>query len=141
VESKTMEAKTFADLVLTRRADGFDLYAIEIDGRLVDRAFYIATSFESVEELADLYIYLSFEFAKLNVYGLKMEARRIDSFRKVVDRLGRDLFDYIERLKILAPDLLLDRTLTLESKDEMSSIILEAEETFNNKINEVGAEE
>lgn len=97
---------TFGDLVCSRREIGFEQYAILVDGEKTDRAFYVDTSWETLEELADGYIYSSFEIVKLESRGLRMEARRMRALRRTLQRLGDDLIAYRERVSVSAPELL-----------------------------------
>lgn len=94
------------ELVAKRKAWGFSQYAIEVRGIKVDKALFMDTSWESLEEIADSIIYLEFELDKLDSQELRMEAIRIRAMIKVAYRLMHDLFAYRERVKVSCPDLL-----------------------------------
>ena len=103
---KFRDSKSFEELITRRRNQGFEEYAILIGGKRVDKAVFLDTSWETLEELADAVVYIRFEIAKVGTMDLKAECRRLRSLEKAILQLGRELFDYRERMSIKAPDLI-----------------------------------
>lgn len=103
---KFRSAPSFEALINQRRQAGFLKYAVTIRGQKVDRALFMDTSWEALEELADAVVYLTFEVTKLESKGFRAEARRLTSLIKALESQGEALFAYRGRLRELAPDLL-----------------------------------
>lgn len=99
-------SKTFSDLTTARRNWGFDTYGITVRGQKVDKAIFLDTSWEGVEEIADAVVYLRFEITKLTSKGLLREKKRLENLVLVLTRVGNELFQYRKRLETLSPDLL-----------------------------------
>ncbi len=106
IKNQEVALSEFGNLCLRRKRVGFEEYAIIHHGERVDRALFIDTSWESLEELADAHIYLDFEIQKLESKGLRLEARRLEALKRTVRRVAEDLLKYRERAEASCPDLL-----------------------------------
>jgi len=102
---KFRDAETFYDLVQRRREAGFVKYAILVDGQEVDKAVFMDTSWETVEEVADAIVYLRFESAKVGSAGLKQEQNRIEAWIRSLLLLGSDIYSYRCRMIERGSDL------------------------------------
>lgn len=103
---KFRDSQTFEELIERRREAGFRKYAINVDGKMVDKAVFMDTTWEALEELADTIVYLRLESAKIGSRGLKQEQRRIESMIRTLLQLGRDIFSYRQRVLKKAPELI-----------------------------------
>lgn len=102
-------ATSFRDLKEGRRKAGFEEYAIVVGGERVDKALFMDTSWETLEEISDSIIYLEFELVKLEALGIRNEARRIKSYIRQLWSVGDAIWIYRERIKSVAPDLLKEK--------------------------------
>lgn len=103
---KYRDSSTFDELISRRREAGFRKYAIEVDGEMIDKAIFMDTSWETLEELADCIVYLRFERAKVGSRGLKQEQRRVESWIRSLELIGNEMFAYRARLLDKAPELI-----------------------------------
>ncbi len=102
---KFRDAETFDELVQRRREAGFEKYAIMVEGQAVDKAVFMDTSWETVEEIADAIVYLRFEGAKVGSAGLKQEQNRIEAWIRSLLLLGSDVYSYRQRMLERGSDL------------------------------------
>ncbi len=105
-EFKFRDSRDFETLIVRRRRQGFEIYATLFGDKMVDRAVFLDTSWEALEELADAVVYMRFEIAKVGTEGLKNERIRLKAIERAILQLGSELFAYRERIRTKSPDLL-----------------------------------
>ncbi len=100
------DAADIEELVRLRREAGYKLYAVEVSGNKVDRALFRDTSWEALEQCADTIIWLRFEMSKASTAGQTNEVRKLGSLVHAQEEIARSIFEYRERMKSKAPQLL-----------------------------------
>ena len=111
------KSMNFDELVEYRKGIGYNVYGVELSyGIIVDSAYYKDVTWECIEELADAFVYLSFEREKLLNRSSKSNSRRIESIQNRIRDCVVFINNYREAVKEKYPELLED---TLE--DEIRS--------------------
>jgi hypothetical protein len=99
----------FKTLVDERRAWGAYVHLLDLEGEKVEKADFLDTSWETLEELADARIYLSFEETKLRVRESRAEARKVASWIRIIDNLAAEVYKYRNRVNEKFPELFENR--------------------------------
>lgn len=99
----------FLGLVAKRREEGLKSHTLMINGETKDEAIFRDTSRLALIELADTYIFLSFEYFKCLDRKLKLQARRLDALRTTIVRIADDVNFHRVVVEDSYPELLEDQ--------------------------------